>query len=123
MPTVNPTITRVGDHVVKFAWTLSQANPDGAPVGKQFADYIDRSVQIRGTFDSGTVIWQGSNDESNYQTCTDPQGNAISRTADGTTEQVTEVNALQRPNSSGGGASQAVVVTLIARRARSGKGV
>jgi hypothetical protein len=120
MATVKATITRHGEHTVVFTWALTQANADGHPIPPQYADYCDRAVHILGTFDSATVVWQGGNDGSDYLTLTDPQGNAISKTA-AAIEQVLEGALFQKPSSSGGGASQAVTVIAVCRRGRGGK--
>lgn len=125
MATVTPTITRHGSHTVSFSYALTQANAVGHPIPERFADYADRSVQLIGSvgnFDSGTVVLEGSNDGTNYATLTDPQGNAISKTAAGI-EQVTEQVLFARPSSSGGGASHAVTVVVVCRRSRGGKEV
>lgn len=123
MATAAPTITKIGEHTVKFVWALTSANADGAPIGKRFVDYADRSVQIEGTFGAGTVVFQGSNDGgSNYQPLTDPQGNAISTTAT-KLEQITEATQLQRPVVTGADGATAVTITVIARRQRGGKEV
>jgi len=120
MATVNPTFTRHGNHALRFTWELTQADAAGQAISAEFADYADRNVQILGTFDTSTVVWQGSNDGTNYLTLTDPQGNAISKGA-AAIEQITEGALFQRPSSSGGGGSQAVTVICIARRNRGGK--
>lgn len=113
MATVNPTVTYIGDNAVLFSWTLTQANTDGAPIGVKFADFRDRTVQMAGTWDSATVVWQGSNVASSptYATLNDAQGSAISKTSDAGPEQVMEATLWQRPNASGGGATQSVVVS------------
>ncbi len=41
------------------------------------------SVQYRATFGNSTFTLEGSNDGSNYVTLADPQGNALSKTANG----------------------------------------
>ena len=119
MATVNPTITPISDHVVLFSWTLTNANTDGAPIGHKYAEFSDRCVQLSGTFDSATIVIQGSNIAASpsYETLTDPQGNAISKSA-AALEQIMECPLWMRPFASGGGASQSVVVTLLARRQR-----
>lgn len=120
MATVAPVITKIGEHAVKFVWgPLTSANADGAPTGKRFADYVDRSVQVEGTFGTGTFAMQGSNDGSNYQPLTDPQGNAISKTTP-SVEQITEATQLQRPVVTGADGATSLTVTVIARRQRGG---
>ena len=120
MATVAPTVTMVGEHTAIFRWTpITSANADGAPIGKRFADFSDRSVQIEGTFGAGTLHWEGSNDGTLYQPLTDPQGNAISKTAVGI-EQVTEITRLQRPRVSGADGATSLSVTVVAKRQRGG---
>lgn len=120
MATVNPTITPVGEHAYIFRWTpLTSANPDGAPISERYADFSDRSVQIEGTFGTGTVHWEGSNDGTNYRPMTDPQGGAISKTAV-SIEQVLEMTLKQRPNVTGADGATSISVTVFARRGRGG---
>lgn len=119
MATVNPSYVTISDDVVTATWTaLTSANADGAPIHPRFNEYADRCVHILGTFDSATVLWQGSNDGTNYVTLTDPSSTAISKTA-AAIEQVLESALFQRPNTSGGGGSQSVKVICVMRRQRS----
>lgn len=98
-----------------YTWTLTQANSEGLSITAH--EFGDRTVQVSGTFDGATVILQGSNDGSAWFTLTDPQGNGISKSAEAM-ETVMEVPRYTRANSSGGGASQAVVLSLFCRRTR-----
>ncbi len=123
MAAVTPVITKHGNNTVTFSWTLTQADAVGHPIPERYSDYADRCVHIIGpTFASATVIWEGSGDGATYAPLTDPQGNAISKTANGI-EQVTETPIFQRPSSSGGGGTQSIVVVCTARRGRGGKEV
>lgn len=120
MATLKPTITQVGEHAFVFQWgPLTSADTEGHPIAERFADYSDRSVQITGTFGTGTLHWEGSNDNSNYVAMTDPQGNAISKTA-AAIEQVTEATLKQRPRVSGADGTTSLTVTVFARRGRGG---
>jgi hypothetical protein len=79
--------------------------------------FADRAVQIRGTFGAGgTVVIEGTIDGTNYITLTDPQGNAISKTAD-SIESISEIVKLIRPRVTAGDGTTAISVTLLARRA------
>lgn len=119
MATISPVITKAKDDTMVFTWTaLTAANANGDPIPSTYADYADRCVHILGTFDAATVVWQGSNDGSNYLTLTDPQGNGISKGA-AAIEAITEGALWQRPSTSGGGGSQSVTVICVARRMRS----
>lgn len=123
MATLNPTIARYGDHTVTFTWgPLTNANVDGAPIPPAFSDYVDRCIHILGTFDSATVVWQGSNDGTNYLTLDDAHDTALSKTA-ADIEQVNQSALFQKPSTSGGGASQSITVIAVCRRGRGGKEV
>ena len=100
-----------------WAWTLTTADHTGVALGPNFADFVDRSVQIEGTFGGATVVLEGSNDGSNYEPLTDPQGNAISKSA-AALEQVTEVTMLVRARLSAVGVGATIVITICARRAK-----
>jgi hypothetical protein len=97
-------------------WTgLTQATlDDGAPF--EGADWSDRSVQIQGTFGTGgSVSIEGSNDGTNYQLLTDPQGNDITKTA-ADLEQITEITRYIRPRVTAGDGTTSLTVTIYARR-------
>lgn len=113
MATKTPTITGLDPNdgsVMLFAWTLVGTD-DGAPM--PWAQWADRTVQFDGTFGGGTVVWEGSNDGTNYYTLTDAQTVAISKTAPAL-EQVVEITQWARPRATVGVTS--VVVTCVARR-------
>lgn len=97
---------------VIMAWTpLIAANAVGD--AKEWIHGRDRSVQIEGTFDSATVVLQGSNDGTNWYTLTDPQGNAISKTS-AALEQISEATRYIRPSVSSAGGSTSLTVTVFA---------
>jgi len=73
--------------------------------------YAKVAVQIAGTFDSATVVLQGSIDSTNFVALTDPQGNTISKTV-AALEQVEEVVRYIKPAFSGGAGSQSLTVTI-----------
>jgi len=77
--------------------------------------YADKTVQITGTWDGATVLIQGSNDATTYFTLTDPQGNAVSFTADGM-ETIMESPLYIRPfRSVAGGGTVDVNVVMTCR--------
>ena len=124
MPTVNPNITFIGNDAVLFSWTLTTTDFDGAPVGPNHADYVDRTVQAVGTFGGGTVNFQGSNElepASNWVNAANQQGTVIALTAAGQ-QSVGHLNRLQRPLLSGS-TGATVTVSMVARRPRSGQAV
>jgi len=85
-------------------------------VAVEFPQYADRSVQIEGTFGAaGSVQMEGSNDGTNYQLLTDPQGNDIVKTA-ADLEQISELTRYIRPRCTAGDGTTALAITLVARR-------
>lgn len=75
----------------------------------------DRCVAFTGTWGSGgTMLLQGSNDNSNWFTLKDTLGNAISKIADGMS-QVLEMPRYVRPKLSAGTGSIDINVILIER--------
>ncbi len=76
-------------HARTYLWEQIE---DGDEIGTQVEvpDHADKSVQVIGTFGTGTLAIQGGNDGTNWATLTDPQGNALSFTAEAV-EQISEV--------------------------------
>lgn len=114
MSVISPTIdtkNAPGDgSVVSFSWALVTNGDTGAPMA--FTQWTDRSVQLNGTF-GGTIVWEGSNDGTNYETLTDAQGVAMSYTANAL-KQAVEVTLYARPRVAAG--VTGVTVTCVARR-------
>lgn len=116
MATINPTVTRNGDQsVMYFTYeTLTTTDDTGAAI--EFDAFADRSIQVTGTFGSGgTIVWQGSNDGTNYVTMSEPDGTAISLTAAGL-KSVLEITKFARPFVSAGDGSTDLDVTVVCRR-------
>ena len=115
MANINPTITTIGNQdgsIKKVVWAFT-AGDTGLPI--KFSEWADRSVQMAGTWNGATVLWEGSNDGgTTYLPLTDPQGNAMSKTAD-SIEAVTEVCELARPRVTTGVVT-AVTISVILRR-------
>lgn len=125
MATVSPTVYRLSDNAVRLQYSnMNTTNNLGIAIGKNWDDYADRSVQVKGTFGAnGSVTVEGSNDNgTTYSALTDPQGNAITKTAAGA-EQITELMGLTRCNCTAGDANTAISVDFYLRRARSGQEV
>jgi hypothetical protein len=114
MSTINGAVTRNGDQsVVTVTFTAVGDADSGAPI--QLSEYADRSVQATGTWDSATLVWQGSNDGTTWFTLNDPDGNAISKTAN-FLESVMELTKYARPTTSGGQGSTDIDVVVTCRR-------
>jgi hypothetical protein len=115
--TVTPTITDVaaGTNVKKVVWTGIANGANGAPVS--FPDYPDVTVVINGTFGTGgSCTLEGSLDNTNFYALTDPQGNAITKTAAGL-EAVEEAVLYYAPYVTAGDGTTAINVTMLFRRA------
>jgi len=95
---------------VFVVWTGLDADDSGSPVELQ--GFPDRTVTIEGTFSvGGSCTMQGSNDGTNYYSLTDPQGNAITKTAGGI-ELITENPKYIRPLVTAGDGSTAIQVRV-----------
>ena len=109
------TITALGEAgCFSITWTGLLNGDTGSAV--EIVRGADKSAQIAGTFGTGgTLKIQGSNDGTNYVSLTDPQGNAIEKTA-ASIEQVSELTRYIRPNVTAGDATTNLSVTLILRK-------
>lgn len=100
-----------GDFAV-ITWALTTADPTGT--GVQYTDFSDRSIQFSGTWGGATAVLEGSNDNVTWLGLTDPQGNAISKTADGL-EQVQEMTRYVRARLSAVGVGATVSASLFVK--------
>lgn len=74
--------------------------------------FKDMSVQYAGTWSTATLVWEGSNDGTNWVTLTDAAGVALSFTADGLKEVLAHCAQVRPVTSGGGGAT--ITATLAA---------
>lgn len=114
----------VQDRTKVLAWEGLTTNDTGRPLN--IGLWADKSVHFLGNFGSGaTVVLQGSNDpranpahadhaSAEWVTLTDPQGNALSKTAAGL-EQVMENVWWIRPSVTGGTSPDIDVVIKMKR--------
>lgn len=103
------------DSVKCITWSLMTKTTDDVGTPFQFAQWADRSVQVTGTFGSGgNLLWEGSNDGTNYFPLSDPQGNALNIT-EAKIEAITEICAFARPRVTAGDVTTSLTVTLLAR--------
>jgi hypothetical protein len=121
MAAITPTVTNGGDFSVKKFLFEGLVNGDTtSPI--PFAEWADRSIQVTGTFDTTTVIAEGSNDGgTTYAALTDYQGNAVSFTAAGL-EGIQEITELMRARVTAGGASTDIDVHILLRRQTPNRG-
>ena len=97
-------------------WTGLLNGDDGAPL--EGVDWADRTVQFDGTFSAGgSITLLGSNTGANYLALTDPQGNAITKTAGGL-EVIEEGPRYIKPQVTAGDGTTNLNCRIWARRAR-----
>jgi hypothetical protein len=97
-----------------ITWTGLDSDDSGSPV--ELVDFPDRTVTITGTFGAGgSITLQGSNDNSNWFALTDPQGNAITKTAAGM-ELMSEAPRYIRPLVTAGDGTTSLTVKILCRR-------
>ncbi len=100
-----------------IAWT-GGATADGAGPAVEFPEWADNCVQVIGSIGGATVVIEGSNDGTNYDTLFNAQGTALSFTSLTPTpiKQVVERPRFIRPKITGGAAT-GIGVYLTMRRA------
>ena len=114
MAHVEPTFKNIGSSCVRVEWAGIAAGDTAEPV--QWAGDADRSVQVEGTFDGATITIEGSIDEVNFRTLSDPTGTGLTFTS-GRIEAITEAVVMIRPSISGG-TTVDVTVSLLLRSSR-----
>jgi len=114
MATINVSgATSRGAQVFEYKWETMGNADTGTSI--ETNNLVDMTVTIDGTFGSATVTIQGSNDGTNWHSMTDPQGNAVAKTA-AAMEVLSEAPRYIRAITSGGTGTD-VDVILLARRA------
>lgn len=116
----NPDFVQPGnvdmEHATLVTWSGLLNGDTGTRVS--YTDFPDRTVQFLGTFGTGgSVSFEGSNDGTNWVVLTDPQGNAITKTAAGI-EAVTETPRYVRPSVTAGDGTTNLTVIMFARTPR-----
>jgi hypothetical protein len=113
MANIVPNVKRApqgAQSIILATWTLG-ASDTGIEV--DLSDYVDRSIQVEGTFGGATVTVEGSNDSTNWESLRDPQGTILAFSAAGL-KQVLEATLKLRVRSAGG-TGTTVTVTLFGR--------
>jgi hypothetical protein len=121
MATRVPTITQgeVDNSLTYVTWSGLLNGDDGTAV--RGAEWADRSIHFLGTFGvGGSISLEGTNEATptNWIVLTDPQGNAITKTAPGI-EQVLEVTRWIRVRVTAGDGTTDITAIVLARRANS----
>lgn len=118
MATVNAVtdfIRRWPDQIITVTWSGLANSDDGNKI--EFPVYVDRSIQVVGTFGAGgTVALQGSNDGVTWATLNDPQGNPLAIDTS-KIESIQELARYMRPLVTAGDGTTSLTVYLIMRRA------
>lgn len=113
MSTKNTIIVPQGMNNIKRVQWAALVNGDaGDAIGPDLAAWSDRSIQVAGTFGaSGNVLWEGSNDGTNWATLNAPQGTALAWTA-AAIKQVLEGALFMRPRVTAGDGTTSLIVTV-----------
>lgn len=121
MATATPTLANPdgGDQFKTFAWTLTDADPDGMPIPASWDEFSDRSVHVYGTFGAGTVTWQGTNDPAagNWAALSTVGGAAATFAAAGI-KQILETTLFARPLLTGAVGATLTVICAARRPVR-----
>ena len=98
----------------RASWTFTESD---TPLPVSYAEYSDRTVQVRGTYGGATIAIHGSLDGTNYVVLHDTEGNALSFTSGDNLKSILEATPYIKPVIAGG-SSTAIVVTLFGLRYR-----
>jgi len=116
MATIDPSGTWIAKGVHQTTWSALTGSGDTVNASS-VAHLPDKSVLVRGTFASATITMVGSNDATatgTYTALNDPQGNALTFTAD-KIEQILENPRWIKPIASGATGGTSVNIVLISR--------
>ena len=115
MATINPTLISNSAPGVEVAlWeTLTESDTAAAYAPGSLLPLVG-SLQVVGTFGGGTIVFQGSNDGTNWVSLNDTSGDAITLTAAGAAEFSTAMRYI-RPAASVAGTGRDVDVYMVLR--------
>ena len=117
MTTISIVPTKISRGSHKWVWAAMGDDDVGAPldpIGGGIA-FADKTVMIVATYDSATIVIQGSNDGTNWFTLTNPNNDSLSFTVGDQLDTILENPLYIRPKTSGGQGSTAITVTLAGR--------
>lgn len=110
-----PTIEIMGERSMRATWSGLLNGDTGAPI--DWANYMDRSIQVKGTFGTGgSVAMEGSNDGTTFNSLSDLRGNALAVTT-AKIEQIEDCSFKIRPSVTAGDGTTNLTVVLFARKA------
>jgi hypothetical protein len=112
-------VTDIGEQdrsVRQYTWTLTSADPTGLPI--ELPEWLDRTMQMSGTWGTATGAVQGSNDNATYFALNNAAGATTlgSKVADFLAT-VIEGPRYMRPNLTTPGAGATITAVLTVRRA------
>lgn len=110
----SPEYSKVIPSTVTHTWSLAGAVSGDMFDGVELSGNADRSVQFVGTV-TATIVVQGSNDNTNWETLTDGLGNNLSFTAAGL-KQICELTRYIRPAVISGTAGSGCKCLIVTRR-------
>jgi len=115
MATIAATVVHL-DNIKTCKWeTLVTGSLDGTPF--KYPEFADRSIMVTGTWDTATLVIEGSNDGgASWDILQEPDGTDLSFTSGTPLKQVGELTEEIRPLASSTGTSTDLDVFLIARR-------
>lgn len=103
-----------GDRAHVVTWTPLANGDSGNPI--QLAGSTIRSIQFDGTFGAGgSISLEGSNDGTSYFILTDPQANAITKTATAL-EEIQEHTRFVRPRVTAGDGTTSLSARMFFRK-------
>lgn len=115
--TISNTIVGDGDGSCRLVSWTGGATADGAATAVELTEFADNCMQAIGTIGGATLVLEGSNDGTNWETLNNAQGGALSFTAlTSTIKQIVERPRYIRPKLTGGTAT-GIGVYLVMRRA------
>jgi hypothetical protein len=113
MATITADIKPKAGGVRRIIWETMGDDDTGSAV--EHPDYPDKTVSVEGTFSSATVVIQGSNDGTNYETLTDLNGSSLSFTSAPVPKTIRENPLFIRASTSGGGGADIDVIIVAAK--------
>lgn len=109
-----PNVEIIGERTVRITWSGLLNGDTGAPIN--WANYMDRSIQVLGNFGAGgSVSLEGSNDGNTFTALSDPRGNNLAVTTS-RIEQIEDCTYALRPNVTAGDGTTNLTVVLFARK-------
>jgi hypothetical protein len=112
MATITRNIKPVAGGAKRVIWETMGDDDTGTDI--ELPQHPDKTVTMKGTWASATVVLQGSNDGTNYDTLKDSTGTAISATADLEPKLIlTNPQFIRAVSSGGSGTDVDVVLTAI----------